>query len=146
MSTRVVKSLTQTSIYEENATGISLIKLGNRTSNFDIKSTISSVNLKDVGKNFMAIVSYDLVGTLMEYANDQKLLDIKSQWMYIISDTDQRHHEMTQFDKLLEVGQNVAFVYNTTKNHNRCVVSIRKLRFISIFTLFVNARTVKSNL
>lgn len=123
MSTRVVKSLTDTSIYEEKATGISLITLWNRTSNFDIKSAISNANSKDVGQNFIAIVSFGLVGTLMEYATDQKLLDIKSQWMYIISDTNQIHHDVTQFDKLLEIGQNVAFIHNATKWDKRCVVS-----------------------
>lgn len=126
MSTRVIKSLTGTSIYQENAVGVSLIKLTNRTTNFDIKSMISSVNLKNVGENFMAIVSYGLVSTVMEYAAERKLLNIKSQWMYIISDTHQRQHDMTQFDRLLEIGHNVAFVHNTTKTDKRCVVSITR--------------------
>lgn len=126
MSTRVLKSLTGTSIYEENAVGVSLIKLTNRTTNFDIKSMISSINSKNVGEKFMAIVSYGLVSTIMEYATDQKLSDIKSQWMFIISDTGQRQHDMTHFDRLLEIGQNVAFVYNTTNMDKGCVVSITK--------------------
>lgn len=123
MSTRVVKSLTQTTIFENKATGISLVKLPQTTTETNIKSILSTFNPKTVGKNFMAIVGYGLVSTLMENAKYQGLVDVKSQWVYIISDTDARYRKMTLFDKFVAIGDNIAFVYNTTKSDSACVVS-----------------------
>lgn len=124
MTTRVVKSLTQTFPHEVKATAVSLIKLSNKMSDIDIKSTLSNIDTKSVGRNFLALVSYNLISTLMDCAADQGLVDIKSQWMYIISDTDERHQELTQFDRLLSLGQNIAFVYNTTRDDKTCNVSL----------------------
>lgn len=123
MTTRIVKSLTQTDIFEQKAIGISLTKLPKKATKTDIKSTLSNMNPKKIGRNFMAIVSYGLVGAIMEYAKDQGLTNIKNQWMYMISDTDERYHEITMFDKLLTTGDNIAFVYNITKSDISCVVS-----------------------
>lgn len=121
MTSRMVKCLTQTSIYKEKITSMSLLKLTKQTERSDLKGVLSSINNKSVGKNFMAIVSNSLVGIMMEYAKDLGLVDIKSQWIYVISNTEE--NRISQFDKYLAIGQNVAFLYNTTKNYKNCVVS-----------------------
>lgn len=123
MSTKIVKSLTESSIYQKKFSGISLTKIQNRSSKVDIKTLLSNIKPKTVGPNFLAIVSYGLVGTIMKYAKEAKLVDIKCQWMYIISDTDQKFQDISTFNNLLKMGDNVALVYNTTKNHKTCVVS-----------------------
>lgn len=123
MTTRVVKSLTQTSAHDTKASGISLIKLPKKATKTDIKTILSNINPKAMGKNFAVIVSYGLVGAIMEYAKDEGLVDIINQWMYIISDTEDKYHEIEMFDNLLKIGDNIAFIYNTTKSDESCTVS-----------------------
>lgn len=127
MSTKVIQSMTQRSNDDADATSISMIKFSKNMSRTDIKNILSTVRQEVVGQNFMAIVNYGLVGTIMEYAKAFGLVHIKSQWMYIISDTNNDFHDIQFFKKLLREGDNIAFVYNRTRNDETCTVRIYML-------------------
>lgn len=126
MITRVVTSLTKETADLAGSVAVSLIKLQtNGTSlNFreTIKSTLSTVSVKTVGRNFLAIVGIEVVEVLMEYAKVSGLTDIKNQWLYVISDANKYKTDMGHLRKLLKEGDNVAFIYNTTSNSADCVV------------------------
>ncbi|KAJ8961600.1 hypothetical protein NQ314_005917, partial [Rhamnusium bicolor] len=73
MANRVIKSITQQSDYNVKASGVSLIKLENNISRTDLKSVLSTIHPKTVGGNFMVIVSYELVESIMEYAKSLEM-------------------------------------------------------------------------
>ncbi|KAJ8957247.1 hypothetical protein NQ318_007811 [Aromia moschata] len=120
MTTRVIKSITKQSDSDDKLSGISLIKLENNISKANLKSLLATIHTNTVGGNFLVIVSYDLVETVMEYAKELELVNIRNQWLYVISDTDYNYHDMSSFTKLLREGDNVAFVYNTTIPSDTC--------------------------
>lgn len=124
MSTRVFKSMTQRSSDDVPATSISFMKLSKNVSRTDVRNILSTIHPETVGRNVMAIVNFGLVGTIMEYAKSLGLVNTKSQWMYVISDTNRNFHDMTFFKKLLKEGDNIAFVYNatTSSSSGTCVV------------------------
>lgn len=75
-------------------------------------------------------MSYELVEIVMECAKQNQLVNTKTQWLYIIADTNFRMHDVERFKKLLKEGDNIAFVYNTTGSYEECKVSYR---FLYIF-------------
>lgn len=75
-----------------------------------------------VGRNFLAIVSFDIVDLVMEYSKSLSLTNTKNQWFYIISDTNMKKKDIHRFQKLLREGDNVAFLYNSTQISDLCTV------------------------
>lgn len=134
MITRVVTSLTKETSDLGGSVAVSLIKLQTNGSalNFreTIKSTLSTVSVKTVGRNFLAVVGIEIVEVLMEYAKSSGLTDIKNQWLYVISDANRYKSDVGHLKKLLKEGDNVAFIYNTTGGSMDCVVI---LKFSSVF-------------
>lgn len=126
MITRVVTSLTKETSDLAGSVAVSIIKLQTNGTALSfretIKSTLSSISVKTVGRNFLAIVGIEVVEVLMEYAKSSGLADIKNQWLYVISDVNKYNTEVGHLRKLLKEGDNVAFIYNTTKDTADCVV------------------------
>lgn len=71
----------------------------------------------------LVIVSYELAATVMECAKELNMVNTQTQWLYVISDTNSTIKSMTRFRTLLNEGDNVAFIYNTTIVKNGCFVS-----------------------
>ncbi|XP_074038952.1 ionotropic receptor 93a isoform X3 [Leptinotarsa decemlineata] len=138
MTTRIIKSLTQPSNYAAKATSISLIKLKRNISKTNLKSILSMIDPKTVGGNFLVLASYYLVGTIMDYSKSLNLVDIRKQWLYVISDTDRKYHDMHVFRNMLKEGDNVAFIYNTTVLSSNCVGG-RKCQIEEIIEAFTRA-------
>ncbi|CAG9765217.1 unnamed protein product [Ceutorhynchus assimilis] len=115
--TRVIKSITKQANGIE-ATGISLMSL---CSNKSLTVNDLRANLK--GK-LAVIVSLDLIDIIMEYAKDLRLVNTQSEWLYLISDTNNKIKDMQSFKRQLREGDNVAFIYNNTVVDNICVGGI----------------------
>ena len=49
-------------------------------------------------------------------------MDPSSQWLFIINESMKRKINITEFTESLAEGENVAFIYNTTKIYNSCDV------------------------
>lgn len=132
MITRVVTSLTKETTDLLGSVAVSLIKLQTNGSalNFreSIRSTLSTVSVKTVGRNFLAIVGIEIVEVIMEFAKSSGLADIKNQWLYVISDANKYKMDMGHLRKLLKAGDNVAFIYNTTSGSGDCMVNSLWLR------------------
>ncbi|KAG5884877.1 hypothetical protein JTB14_025041 [Gonioctena quinquepunctata] len=139
MTTRIVKSVTQPSNYDDvNAIGVSLIKLRRNISKKKLKSILSTIDPKSVGGNFVVIASYDLVMTIMGYSKSLELVDTKNQWLYVIPNTDRKYHDMHVFKNILKEGDNVAFIYNSTMTSDKCVGG-RKCQIEEILRAFTGA-------
>lgn len=128
MVTRVVVSLTkEMPSLKSKSVAVSVIKLEtNETQTYlreSVRNVLSSISTKTVGGNFLAVVSIDVVEILMEYAKQVGLVNIKNQWLYVISDSYKNGNDLSHLKKLLGEGDNVAFVYNTTTYDISCVVS-----------------------
>ena len=127
--TRVVKSLTaDSSNLRVNTAALSLLKLETRRTPMNvirasIKDILSSVSIKTVGRNFLAIVAFEIVELIMEYAKSLKLADTKNQWLYVISNTNFKYKDIKRFKQLLSEGDNVSFLYNNTVKSSTCTVS-----------------------
>ncbi|XP_060523884.1 ionotropic receptor 93a isoform X2 [Cylas formicarius] len=121
--TRVIKSLTKPA-NKMSASGISLMELIDFATmdeiRLNIKYKLSTISSTRVGGNFLVIVSYKLVDLIMEYAKQLNLVDIKNQWLYVISDTNSKISNMKKFKRLLKEGDNVGFVFNSSVSSHMC--------------------------
>ncbi|MBV2145308.1 MAG: hypothetical protein KTM48_00990, partial [Wolbachia endosymbiont of Pissodes strobi] len=73
----------------------------------------------------LVIVNFELVEIIMEYAKELKLVDTKKQWLYLVSNTNNKIKNFKKFKRMLKEGDNVAFIYNSTVVNDVCMVSIR---------------------
>lgn len=144
MVTRVVTSLTG---HNAISTGMSLsvMKLENQTVEFQQRKVVTEVLSKlpkELGSNYLVIVSLQYVNAIMEVAKNLALVNPYSQWLYVISDTSAVKNDLSTFANLLNEGDNIAFVYNVTTDSHDCRVSFFFRRCIEIFfiLMFVLAR------
>nr|CAI5831318.1 unnamed protein product [Callosobruchus analis] len=121
MAGGLVKAISQRSSNEVKSTGVSLIKLRRRLSKEDLWAKLSTIHTETVGTNFLAAVSYNLISTMMELTKSLNLVNTETQWLYVVSDTNARFHDMTTFRNMLREGENVAFVYNTSHAGEECL-------------------------
>lgn len=75
------------------------------------------------GENFIAIVTSDVMSTMADTARDLSMMHTQAQWLYVISDTDSRHSNLSALINVLYEGENVAYIYNITEDHEDCRVS-----------------------
>lgn len=149
MITRVVTSLTKETCDLGGSVAVSVIKLADTNGSNNgvgyrdaIRTTLGAVDIKTVGRNFLAIVGIEAAEVLMEYAKNTGLVNIENQWLYVISDMNRSVVEIifrglvlfitsrwsrykadvSHLRKLLKEGDNVAFIYNTTGSGVDCVV------------------------
>lgn len=127
MVTRVVTSLTGHHTGETSA-GISLtvLKLPNQTTEYQQRKVMTQVlaklPIKQLGKNFLVIVSFSYVNSIMEVAKNLGLVTPYSQWLYVISDTNENRKDISTLGNMIAEGDNVAFLYNVTAKSSRCTV------------------------
>nr|CAH7714859.1 unnamed protein product [Callosobruchus chinensis] len=121
MAGGLVKAISQRSSNEVKSTGVSLVQLKRRLSREGLWSKLSTIHTETVGTNFLAIVSYNLISTMMDLTKSLNLVNTETQWLYVISDTNVKFHDMAMFRKMLREGDNVAFVYNTSHAGDECL-------------------------
>lgn len=51
------------------------------------------------------------------------LMTAENSWLIIIPDIDSSRSNMSSFTNLLNEGENISFIYNTTKTRLKCTVS-----------------------
>lgn len=56
------------------------------------------------------------------------LLTAENSWLIIIPDIDSTKSNMSSFTSLLNEGENVSFIYNTTKTGSKCIVSLFSIK------------------
>ncbi|KAL1505744.1 hypothetical protein ABEB36_005237 [Hypothenemus hampei] len=123
--TRIIKSITR-KLAKTTSSGVSLIKLTTKTFediNYvysSIRASMLDINPKTIGGNFLVIVNLDLVEKIMEFAKELNLVNTQNQWLYLISNTNNRVFNLKRFKKLLREGDNVSFIYNSTVVNTTC--------------------------
>lgn len=107
---------------------VSLIKLSTNSSAAQnrrlIRDSVQNVNIKTMGRNFLAIISFENMEVLMEIAKSRDLVDTKNQWLYVISSAEEAKNKTDRRNvkKFLREGDNVSFMYNTTVRDESCKV------------------------
>lgn len=71
---------------------------------------------------YVVVAKFELVEKIMQYAKQQNLVDTNTQWLYVISDSNDTIRNMMRFKAMLREGDNVAFIYNNTSTKDICVV------------------------
>ncbi|KAL0269534.1 UNVERIFIED_CONTAM: hypothetical protein PYX00_007235 [Menopon gallinae] len=89
-----------------------------------IYNTLHHFPVKQLGTNFLVIVSRDLVGVIMEVAKSVGLVHPLSQWLYMIPDTERDRDNITGLTALLNEGDNVSFIYNATSYDAGCSIGM----------------------
>lgn len=147
--TKVVKSLTtESSNLKMNFAAVSLIKLNTHSSLNQIRKSINDIfsvlNTETVGRNFVAIVSIEIVEILMEFAKAAQFVNTQSQWLYVVSDTSAKIRNMQRFRSLLFEGDNIAFLYNFTSLAVDCLGGLQCHceEILSAFTRSLNEAIV----
>lgn len=110
------------------AASVALIKINTNSSSTqnraNILNSLHNINVKTMGRNFLAIVSSDNMEILMEIAKIKGLVTVKNQWLYIISDVHINTTDVTNVKRLLNEGDNVSFLYNTTIDGESCKIGL----------------------
>lgn len=129
MISHVIISLSQESpdgYIEPSA--ISMFKLSSKSHEWDrkreIRKTLRSLPIRSVGSNFIAIVTQKTMKIVMELAKDAGLVNVFTQWLYVVSDTDDKTANFTEATHFIEEGDNIAIAYNMTRSDKSCVVSL----------------------
>ncbi|KAI8421920.1 hypothetical protein MSG28_009840 [Choristoneura fumiferana] len=86
----------------------------------EMHRVLSKLPVKHIGENFIAIVTSDVMSTMAETARDLSMMHTQAQWLYVISDTDSRHSNLSALINELHEGENVAYMYNVTEDHEDC--------------------------
>lgn len=73
---------------------------------------------------YVVVAKFELVEKIMQYAKQQNLVDTNTQWLYVISDSNDTIRNMMRFKAMLREGDNVAFIYNNTSTKDICVVRL----------------------
>ncbi|XP_025829003.1 ionotropic receptor 93a isoform X2 [Agrilus planipennis] len=121
---KVVKSLTpqSTSKFQDNGASVSLVSLFSNTSLLNIRpylqNVLSTIPVKSSGMNFLVVIKRDYVEIMMEMARRLKLTHPRNQWLYVISD--QLRSNISSVKTLFSEGDNISFIYNTTKSGSSC--------------------------
>lgn len=97
-----------------------------------IKNLLANLPLKQLGFNFLVIVSIHYVQTILEVSKELDLVHPGSQWLYAVADTDGNDEYMImEFARFIDEGDNIAFVYNFTSNLGvSCSVSFFPFSFL----------------
>lgn len=90
-----------------------------------VRSLLKSLPTKFIGTNFMILVTTELMQTIMEIARDLKMVHTMAQWFYVVSDTNYLSNNISSTKSLIEEGNNIAFIYNYTKQNDECVSGIK---------------------
>lgn len=126
MTTRIIRCISQTFHVQSQSASITLMKLPSNSSSAklhdNLKEILYSVRTSTMGRNFMVVVSFDLIETVMEYAKMFNLANTKNQWLYVIANTNYKHADILRFKKLIKEGDNIAFIYNYTSVNTKCTV------------------------
>lgn len=84
-----------------------------------LRRILLSLPTQFIGTNFLVIVNTAMLETIMETAKDLGMVNTKSQWLYVVSDTTTETN-LTDLTSLIGEGENVAFVYNVTRSGAGC--------------------------
>ncbi|XP_043276414.1 ionotropic receptor 93a isoform X4 [Venturia canescens] len=76
------------------------------------------------GDRFLVIVSTDIVTLIIESARTLGLLHPESQWLFVLSDSAENPSNVTELQKLLAEGENIAFICNVTNFDEDCKVGL----------------------
>jgi ionotropic glutamate receptor len=90
-----------------------------------IRNLLRNLPTRFIGTNFLVLVTSELMQTIMEIARDLKMVNTFSQWFYVVSDTNYKNNNISIVTTLIEEGNNIAFIYNYTKDTDECVSGIK---------------------
>lgn len=90
-----------------------------------VRNLLKSLPTRFIGTNFMVLVTTDLMQTIMEIARDLRMVNPFAQWFYVVSDTNFKRNNITSISSLIEEGNNIAFIYNYTRDTDDCTGGIK---------------------
>lgn len=107
---------------------ISMFKLSSKSHEWDrkreIRKTLRNLPIRSVGSNFIAVCTIKTMKTVMELAKDAGMVNVFTQWLYVVSDTNENLANFTEITHFIEEGDNIAIAYNMTRSDKSCVVSV----------------------
>ncbi|CAH2229796.1 jg5806 [Pararge aegeria aegeria] len=124
MVSRVVKSLTSQIDDDAVLLSVTVFKMRHEVNEYlrrkEVYRVLSKLPVKYIGENFVAIVTTDVLSTIMETARGLLMSHTQAQWLYVISDTNSRFRNMFHFISDLHEGENFAYVFNATDDGEEC--------------------------
>jgi hypothetical protein len=127
---------------------VSIFKINEMSHEWDrrkhIRSILLSLPLDFIGRNYLVLVTTKLMQIIMEVARDLKMVDVFSQWFYVVSDTDYTRNNISSIQELIEDGNNIAFIYNFTRSEESCKVGYLKSSFNFYFKIFIISLYIES--
>ncbi|CAK1555259.1 unnamed protein product [Leptosia nina] len=125
MISRVVQAMTS-QIDDEKVPSVSVtvFKMRHEVNEYlrrkEMYRVISRLPVKYIGENFLAIVTTETMTTMAETARDVHMSHTLAQWLYIVSDTNQRTGNLSTLINDLFEGENIAYIYNKTDDGAHC--------------------------
>nr|QRF71037.1 ionotropic receptor [Semiothisa cinerearia] len=126
MVSRVVQSLTsQIDDDSANPVSVTVFKMKHEINEYlrrkEMYRVLSKLPVKFIGENFIAIVTTDVMTTMADTARELLMSHTSAQWLYVISDTNVHNGNLSGLINTLHEGENVAYIYNVTDDHQDCV-------------------------
>lgn len=105
---------------------ISMFRLSSKSHDWDrkreIRKTLRSLPIRSVGSNFIAVCTSKTMKIVMELAKDAGLVNAFTQWLYVVSDTNEKNANFSEVTHFIDEGDNIAIAYNMTRADKSCVV------------------------
>ena len=111
-------------IMSENA-AVSAFELGSDPSQ-SISSILAGLPVRELGYKFLVIAREASINGIHERAESSGLMNIKTQWLYLVTDSDATSTMMPKPILEAKDGYNLAFLYNASKpNGLECKVNLQ---------------------
>ncbi|XP_060858519.1 ionotropic receptor 93a [Metopolophium dirhodum] len=99
------------------------------------------LKMSEINSNYICIVSILYVPLILDVAKSLNLMTAENSWLIIIPDIDSSRSNSSSFTNLLSEGENISFIYNSTKTGSKCIGGILCLvdELMSVFIMAFSA-------
>lgn len=107
---------------------ISMFRLSSKSHEWDrkrdIRKTLRNLPVRSIGQNFIAVVTTKTMKIVMELAKDAGLVNVFTQWLYVVSDTNEKSANFSEITHFIDEGDNIAIAFNLTRADTSCQVRL----------------------
>ena len=115
-----------TAILSEDAASVASFDLANDEAS--ISDIFSNLPARELGNKFLVIAKEDFVPKIHKKAEETGLMNLKTQWFYLVTDTNHKSEMMPSEIQTAKDGYNLAFMFNSsTPDDTGCQVVAFKI-------------------
>nr|XP_018916090.1 PREDICTED: glutamate receptor ionotropic, delta-1 [Bemisia tabaci] len=111
--------------YENSSADIIIYSLNDSNSDWERRQQVHNLmrtlkNTEDDFEQYLLIVSFELIGIILDLAKAYDLLMPQNQWLFVLCETPKGYNNVSNFVNTLTEGEHIAFVFNTSMRTQSC--------------------------